>query len=235
MLNEGDIDFRIPGLPHSVVKQADNYRVRELIEKIEIHPRIKPTEASSNIHWVLLSIPNYVIEKGRPHGHRYGKTLQERDIIKPIIWKRDASRGVFEGIHDRFLNDPDFRASQLEHDRTEEVCIKMDGLADKDFTHHMTQAEFFDTNRIGGFLSTSLETLDHWEIVLTSKMCWRATTVTNAILEVSAMASIIEFFLQLVAMEWFLVEFIIIQRKSKWGHSQSDMIERRNLLFAVFG
>ena len=27
-LNEVDIDFRIPGLPHSVVKQADNYRVR---------------------------------------------------------------------------------------------------------------------------------------------------------------------------------------------------------------
>ena len=29
MLNEVDIDFRIPGLPHSVVKQAENSRVRE--------------------------------------------------------------------------------------------------------------------------------------------------------------------------------------------------------------
>ena len=38
MLNEIDIDFRIPGLPHSVVKQADNYRVRELVKKIENHP-----------------------------------------------------------------------------------------------------------------------------------------------------------------------------------------------------
>ena len=37
-LNEVDIDFRIPGLPHSVVKQADNYRVRELVKKIENHP-----------------------------------------------------------------------------------------------------------------------------------------------------------------------------------------------------
>ena len=34
MLNEVDIDFRIPGLPHSVVKQADNYRVRELVKKM---------------------------------------------------------------------------------------------------------------------------------------------------------------------------------------------------------
>ena len=38
MLNEVDIDFRIPGLPHSVVKQAENYRVRELVKKIESHP-----------------------------------------------------------------------------------------------------------------------------------------------------------------------------------------------------
>ena len=38
MLNEVDIDFRILGLPHSVVKQAENSRVRELVKKIENHP-----------------------------------------------------------------------------------------------------------------------------------------------------------------------------------------------------
>ena len=38
MLNEVGIDFRIPGLPHSVVQQAENYRVRELVKKIENHP-----------------------------------------------------------------------------------------------------------------------------------------------------------------------------------------------------
>ena len=38
MLNEVDIDFRMLGLPHSVVKQADNYHVRELVKKIENHP-----------------------------------------------------------------------------------------------------------------------------------------------------------------------------------------------------
>ena len=31
-LNEVDIDFRIPGLPHAVVKQAENSRVRELVK-----------------------------------------------------------------------------------------------------------------------------------------------------------------------------------------------------------
>ena len=38
MLNEVNIDFRIPGLPHSVVKQPENYRVRELVKQIENHP-----------------------------------------------------------------------------------------------------------------------------------------------------------------------------------------------------
>ena len=38
MVNEVNIDFRIPGLPHSVVKQAQNSRVRELVKKIENHP-----------------------------------------------------------------------------------------------------------------------------------------------------------------------------------------------------
>ena len=37
MLNEVDIDFRIPGLPNSVVKQSQNSRVRELVKKIENH------------------------------------------------------------------------------------------------------------------------------------------------------------------------------------------------------
>ena len=33
-----DIDFRVSGLPHAVVKQAENSRVRELVKKIENHP-----------------------------------------------------------------------------------------------------------------------------------------------------------------------------------------------------
>ena len=36
-LEKVDIDFRVSGLPHSVVKQAENSRVRELFKKIENH------------------------------------------------------------------------------------------------------------------------------------------------------------------------------------------------------
>ena len=38
MVNEADMDFRIPGLPHSVMKYAQSTSVRELIQKIENHP-----------------------------------------------------------------------------------------------------------------------------------------------------------------------------------------------------
>ena len=34
---ETDFDFRVSGLPHAVGKQAENFRVRELVKKIESH------------------------------------------------------------------------------------------------------------------------------------------------------------------------------------------------------
>ena len=138
---EEDMDFKIPGLPHSTVKQLQSASVRELIQKIENHPNrhalqrdlqqsqsFNPfsQESKQMIHEVgnielcelldmepktqckvclsywdigivyctcghflrngteenkkfvqytmdLLSIPNYYMKKGRPHGHRYGK------------------------------------------------------------------------------------------------------------------------------------------------------------------
>ena len=124
------------------MKQADNYRVRELVKQIKHHPHrqslqrdlqqneaYNPFSATSKkmiqdmgnvelfvlfetdpktqckecllywsesivyyllkesaanrgvIHYTLdlLSIPNYVIKKGRPHGHRYGRTLLQKE------------------------------------------------------------------------------------------------------------------------------------------------------------
>ena len=158
VLNEVNIDLRIPGLPHSVVKQAENSLVRESVKKIENHPHrhalqlhLQQNEAYNPfstttkqmiqdvcnlelfelfetdpttqckeclLYWSegsvyctcgrllkeivanrgfiqfsldLLSIPEHVIKKGRPHGRRYGKT-PEKSITWPIICKRDASR-----------------------------------------------------------------------------------------------------------------------------------------------
>ena len=43
--NEVDIDFKVSGLPHAVVKQAENSRVRELVKKIESHPHRQDLQA----------------------------------------------------------------------------------------------------------------------------------------------------------------------------------------------
>ena len=90
------------------------------------------------------------------------RKLQNKEMhhIAHNLRKRCIKRH-FQWIHHRFVNDPEFRASQLEHDRDEEVRIKMDELAQKDFSHHMTQAEYFRYRRIGGFLSIIPEHLDH--------------------------------------------------------------------------
>ena len=163
-LNEVDIDFRILGLPHSVVKQADNCRVRELEKKIENHPHrqslqrdlqqnnaYNPFSAKSKkmikdmgnvklfelfetdrktqhkeclLYWNqgivcctcghllkeseanpgaiqctldLLSIQNYVIENGRPHGHRYVKTTEQRDYHVAHNLKKRCIKRHFKG------------------------------------------------------------------------------------------------------------------------------------------
>ena len=44
-LEEMDIDFRVCGLPHAVVKQAENFSVRELVKKIESHPHREALQA----------------------------------------------------------------------------------------------------------------------------------------------------------------------------------------------
>ena len=140
------MDFRIPGLPHSIVKHAQSASVRQLIQKIENHPNrhalqqdlrqnqsLNPFSPESKqmirdvgniklfdlletdtktqckacfsywsegivyctcghlwketvanggfIEYTLdfLSIPEYVIKKGRPHGHRHGKLPGSRE------------------------------------------------------------------------------------------------------------------------------------------------------------
>ena len=42
---EIDFDFRVSGLPHAVVKQAENFRVHELVKKIESHPHRRALQA----------------------------------------------------------------------------------------------------------------------------------------------------------------------------------------------
>ena len=44
-VEELDIDFRLPGLSHAVVTEAENIRVQELVKKIESHPHRETLQA----------------------------------------------------------------------------------------------------------------------------------------------------------------------------------------------
>ena len=97
---------------------------------------LREKKSSRRIHrWQLdiLSIPNYVIKKVRPHGNRHWKTEEQRKhFIAYNLRKR----------YDRFQKDLTFRDSQLRIDRTEGICIQMDEVAQKDFTCRMSSDEY---------------------------------------------------------------------------------------------
>ena len=90
----------------------------------------------------LLSIPNYFIKKGRPHGPRYGKTPEKKKYHLAQNLRKRCIKKNFKGIHNRCLRDPDFRKVMLEHVRDEEVCITWDDLAEQDFSHYMKESDF---------------------------------------------------------------------------------------------
>ena len=92
----------------------------------------------------LLSLPEYVIEKGRPHGHRYGKAPEKTEYhLAHNFEKKRCIKKKFTGIHDRFVRDHVFRKRMLEHDRDEDVCRKWDDRAAQDFTYRMSEPEYF--------------------------------------------------------------------------------------------
>ena len=159
MVNEADMDFRVPRLPHSVVKHAQSTSVRQFFRKLrttqiemlfnKIYDRINHLILSvqSQNKWFgmlgtsnyvnysrrnpkrsakvcfsywnigivhctcghflrkrrganqqfikktmdLLSIPEYVIKKRRPHGHRYGKK-PTGNTFRPTSWRRNARK-----------------------------------------------------------------------------------------------------------------------------------------------
>ena len=167
-LEEIDIDFRVSGLPHAVVKQAGNFRVHELVKKIESHPHrealqadlqqnnvynpcsnnskamiremgnvelfelcktipkvqcsecllywnqgvicctcghlLVESESSQKFHKLrldALSVPHYVIKKGRLHGARHGKTEAQKQHFLAHNARKRCIKKNFDGIHDR--------------------------------------------------------------------------------------------------------------------------------------
>ena len=65
----------------------------------------------------LLSIPEYVIKKGRHRGHGYVKTPGKKEYHLSLNLKKRCIKREFTVIHDRFLRDHVFRDQVLENNR----------------------------------------------------------------------------------------------------------------------
>ena len=95
-----------------------------------------------------LSIPHYVIKKGRGHGVRHRKTEEQKEYQKAWnAWKRccqrvDTQAEHYKGIHDRFLKDRIYRESQFKIGWNEQKCIERDELAKQNRTYHLSKEEF---------------------------------------------------------------------------------------------
>ena len=95
-----------------------------------------------------ISIPHYVIKRGRCHGARHGKIEEQKEQQRAWnAWKRcckkvDSQGGHFTGIHDRFLRGPVYCESQLAIGWTEQKCKELDELAKEDHTYHLSTEEY---------------------------------------------------------------------------------------------
>ena len=201
------MDFRIPGLPHSVVKYAQSTSVRELTQKIDNHPNrhapqqdlrqnqsfnpfspeskqmiqdvgnielcelleTEPTTQCTVFYHTGISVLYCtcgaflaIRKRGQPKIHQLydgpsftpsvchqeGKTSiwykagRQRIYFSAYQLKKKCKKTDFQGIHDRFIRDPEFRIRKIEYHRDEDLCRRWDALADEDHTHHLTAQEY---------------------------------------------------------------------------------------------
>ena len=94
--------------------------------------KANPIKIFSQWRLHTLSIPHYVIKKGRPHGARHGKSDAQKEHFVAHNARKRCIKKNFDGIHDRSQRDPAYGDSQLKIVWTEEQCIEMDTLAQED-------------------------------------------------------------------------------------------------------
>ena len=102
--------------------------------------------------FLIFSIPNFYIRKGRPHGHRYGKKEGDQEYHTANQLQKKCKKRQFLSIHDRFIRGTWFRKTMLELGRTEEVIRVMDKLANEDHIPLLQKKNSTYIVAIGGYV-----------------------------------------------------------------------------------
>ena len=79
-----------------------------------------------------------------------GKKAGNKEYYLANQFKKKCRKKKFQGIHDRFLRDHEFRVRMIEHVRDEEVCRRWDVLADEDHTFLICQKKNTSSTRTNG-------------------------------------------------------------------------------------
>ena len=94
-------------------------------------------------HWHrLLHVRALLAQRKRSESAIHQKSWETREYHTANQLKKKCKKKYFQGIHDRFIRDPEFRNRMIENNRDEELCRKWDALADEDHTHHLTPQEY---------------------------------------------------------------------------------------------
>ena len=87
---EHNIDFRVPGLSYAVVKQAEDFRVQELVKNIENHPHREALHADlqqNNVCNPFSKISKVMIrELGNVELFELGKTIPKEQCSRCLLY-----------------------------------------------------------------------------------------------------------------------------------------------------
>ena len=141
--------------------------------------KVKPVEALFNGHWIFSQFKIMSFRRDDFMATDMGKLQNKEIIILPIIWERDASRGIFKGstiVWWTILNFVHLNSNMIDMKRSVSRWMSLR----KKISHIIWRKQnTFDTERIGGFLNKSGRS-GPWEIILTSTMrCPLQTIYTN--------------------------------------------------------
>ena len=190
-------------------------------------------EAPLNGHWIFSQFRTTWLRKGDLMAIAMGKLMNKDIILVAHNLRRRCQKRGFEGNHARFLKDDRFRASQLEYDRIEKSVSRWTRSRTKISPIIWPKKSTFEIRRIGWIsLKNSGKTgpvrgrSDFNDALSTLNRAGQEQLRQVPFREISKLAPIIKFFLQLVAMERLMVELIIQMKVHIWAYMQSDMIER---------
>ena len=145
--------------------------------------RINPADVSTDGKWIFSQSRTMSLRRGDLMAIVMGRQKNKQNTRLPTIWERDASKRISKKFTtaSRKIQHSVTRYSKLIE--LKKYASRWTRMQRKISPFVCRKTSTFDTKRIGGSLSISLEKSDRWESVLTPTMRWPHHTVFTKNLE----------------------------------------------------